>query len=339
MKKAIIVLLILITLTACTAQEESKQESIKINDYYPFLENTKLIYQGQGNEFAGREVYFDFINGNYAQLRIDTGGTTLARIIEIKNGELRVLSNQEEFYQWQKLDMPQKNDYEILLKKPLTVGTTWTLDDGRKRYISDKNVKVTIPQGEYNALEVTTEGEEYQNFDYYVKDIGLVLSKFKTDQNIIKTSLAEIKKDSAVVKKIKVFYPDFSAEDIKYINKNLKFKTNDRKTAVFAKLLREKGPKDLTPLISNQTKINNIEVKQSENIVKVDFSKELVTDMNAGHLLETLIIQSIVNTFGHYYHVDHVYLSLAGEPYQSGHIMIEEGDYFEVEEDIIKYKN
>jgi hypothetical protein len=336
LKKIVIILILLLLVVSCTAREESRTVEQQISDYYPFLENTRLVYEGRGNEFAARRVYFDFVKDNQAQLRVDNGGTTLAQSLKIKDGELRKVNSQEGFYYWHKLTATDDN-YEVLLKEPLSEGTTWTLNDGRKRYISDTNVQVTTPSGDYKALEVTTEGEEYQQINYYAKDIGLVLSQFKRNETVIETLLKEIKEDSKLVQRIKFFYPDFSAEESKYISQQVEFRTNDTPEEIFTAELQKEPAEGLTPIISENTKINNIELNQAENIVKVDFSKELVTDMNAGHLLESLIIQSIVNTFGHYYNVDKVYLSLAGQPYQSGHMMIERGEHFEREEDIVQY--
>ncbi|MGM0501021.1 MAG: GerMN domain-containing protein [Bacillota bacterium] len=338
MKKIIIILLLLCFLTACTAQQEPNKSSRQISDYYPFLKETTLIYKGVGNEFAGREVYFDFAAANKAQLRVDNGGTIMGELLELKNGELRKLKSKEEFYYWQHLEAKKGTSYEILLKEPLIEGTSWELDDGRKRYISGVNVKVETPQGQYEALEVTTKGSDAKLKQYYAPDVGLVLQQYKSNGTVIETKLQKIKQNSAVTNQVKFFYPDFKADKAKYVERQVEFQTNDSPEQKFTELLQQKPPQGLTPVISEQTKINKIEVNQNNNIVKVDFTEELVWDMNAGHSLEKLIIQSIVNTFGRYYQVDKVYLSLEGEAYQSGHIMITEGQYFTVDEEIIPYQ-
>ena len=45
--------------------------------------------------------------------------------------------------------------------------------------------------------------------------------------------------------------------------------------------------------------------------------------MNAGSGGENLILQSIVNTFGNYYGVEKVCLTVDNKPYESGHIVLE----------------
>ncbi|MFO7820219.1 MAG: hypothetical protein R6V17_08305, partial [Halanaerobacter sp.] len=274
MKKLIALLMILFLFVSCTVhkddeqakeeqgKEEVKQSQKEISDYYPFLEETELIYAGRGNEFAGREVYFDFVQGKQAQLREDSGGTTLAQALEIKDGELRRLSSQEGFNYWHRLEIRDKESYEVLLKEPLKVGTSWELSDGRQRYISDKDVEVTTPSGDYKALEVTTEGEEYQQLEYYAEGIGLVFSKYQSGEVVIKTLLEEIKEDSPVRHRVKFFYPDFKAEEEKYIPRRVEFKTNQSAAEVFTKELQKEPPQGLTPVISQETKVNSIEVQR-----------------------------------------------------------------------------
>ena len=70
--------------------------------------------------------------------------------------------------------------------------------------------------------------------------------------------------------------------------------------------------------------------------MRVDFSNELLTDMNAGSSIEMEILKSIVNTIGNYYGVDKVYISTEGTPYSSGHFGIREDEYFTVDETDIK---
>ena len=48
--------------------------------------------------------------------------------------------------------------------------------------------------------------------------------------------------------------------------------------------------------------------------------------MNAGSSFEALILQSLTNTLGNYYGVQEVYITIDGGPYESGHIIIEEGE-------------
>jgi hypothetical protein len=63
-------------------------------------------------------------------------------------------------------------------------------------------------------------------------------------------------------------------------------------------------------------------------MVYVDFTKELVSEMNAGAGFESMILQCITNTLGRYYGVTKVYLTVEGSPYSSGHIIMKKGEPF-----------
>ena len=77
--------------------------------------------------------------------------------------------------------------------------------------------------------------------------------------------------------------------------------------------------------------INSIHLDRSSWIVRVDFSEEILKNLNAGSAFEYEIIRSIVNTIGKYYDTEKVYISVAGIPYESGHYAIREGEYFKVD--------
>ena len=88
---------------------------------------------------------------------------------------------------------------------------------------------------------------------------------------------------------------------------------------------------DLPALMSPQTVINSIHLQQDRGIVAIDFSRSLVTDMNAGSGFEAALIRSIVNAVGHAYDVPKVLVTLDGDPYESGHIALARGESFSVD--------
>ncbi|MPM51125.1 hypothetical protein SDC9_97872 [bioreactor metagenome] len=53
--------------------------------------------------------------------------------------------------------------------------------------------------------------------------------------------------------------------------------------------------------------------------------------MNAGSGFEAMILQCLTNTLGDYYQVEEVYITIDGGPYESGHIIIEEGEAYKVD--------
>jgi spore germination protein GerM len=60
-------------------------------------------------------------------------------------------------------------------------------------------------------------------------------------------------------------------------------------------------------------------------MVYIDLNKAFVTDMNAGSGYESMILTSIANTFGQYYGVNKVVITIDGEPYSSGVILMKQG--------------
>lgn len=336
----LMLILLLITTTSCTifqkpapAPSPTPQPTPKtytIKDYYPFKENIRMKYQGVGNEYAEKDVYVDFIKGDRIQLRVINPGTTLGQVLEVKNGELRLITSREEFYYRDDLTAIQNPNPEILLKEPLQVGTTWTTKDGNKRYISNTNVKITTPSGEYNALEVTTEGKDFKTYDYYVINLGHVKTVFEGGGGKIETNLEKIENNATVNQAIKVFYPDFNNNRLVYKNYAVSLKTNDEIKNIFENYFKNPPNKNLSRVMSPNSKINSLYLDYKEQKVRIDLSKEFITEMNAGSALESMILNSLVNTLGSYYNINKVYISIDGKPYSSGHFAIKENEYFKV---------
>lgn len=337
MKKIFAVFLLSLFFISCAQKlpspnqnnEPSKKYTVK--DYFPFVPDRRMKYQGIGNEYAEKDVYVDFIKDNRIQLRVINPGTTLAQVYEIKDGELRLIKSQEEFYYRDNIIDSQSPAPEILLKEPIEVGTAWATKEGNKRYISNLEKEIVTPYGSFKALEVTTEGKDYKTYDYYVVNVGHVKSVFEYNGDKIETTLEKIEENVPVIQTVKFYYPDFENDRIAYIKQKLEFKTNDTAIEKFDSFLRTSPKEGLTKILGPNTKINSLYLMPNENKVYIDLSKEFVSDMNAGSSLEAMIIQSLVNTLGDYYNVDKVYISLDGRPYESGHIAIGKDEYFKVD--------
>lgn len=347
-KRYVIAFMLLILLTSCSGKvniqnnnssNKNNTPKPKISDYYPYKENTRMKYAGIGMEFAEKDVYVDIIKGSRIQLRVINPGTTSGQVLENKDGELRLITSVGEFYFLQDLTDTVNNNPEVLLKEPLEKDTKWTLPDGRTRYISGLNVKVSTPSGEYKALEVTTIGNDYTMLDYYVLNTGLVKSLFKSGGSTVETSLEKIQNDARVQQTIKFYYPELSKNRIVYVESKESFKTNQNIADTFENFFKAAPGSTLSVLMSKNTKINKLYVNLKENRVYVDFSKEFVSEMNAGTSLESMILKCVTNTLGNYYNVDKVYISIDGAPYSSGHVKMSEKDSFYVDyNNVTEYK-
>ncbi|MDF2485442.1 MAG: hypothetical protein K0R46_1610 [Herbinix sp.] len=315
-----------------------EEEPLTVSDYFPLEADTEYIYEGEGNEYAAYHRYVDYIDleNNLVQTRTDNGGTVTVRVLQIKDGTLSVvyLAN-ESYYRDNFMDKATDTEAEVLLMEPLKKGTNWTLSDGRRRLISEEKVPISTPYGSFDALEVTTESEDSTTKDYYAVEVGLVKSVFLSEGMEVSSTLKAVNKDAAMKQMIMMYYPD-ADEKIYTRQLELSLKTGEELRTVLEAAMQKTPPKDTyIPLMSVNTRINSISLDEN-NIVQVDFTKEFVTEANLGSGYELLLLQSVTNTLGYYFGATKVVITIEGKPYESGHVMMEEGEAFEVDvEDVV----
>ncbi len=345
MKKILLIislLLSLVLLSSCANKDvkpsegnkltspETKPEKITLKDYYSYKENTKYEYAGQGNEYASYTVFIDYKSENHVQLRSNNGGTEIVKVLEDKDGELRILQSRPECYYRENLTQAPSSNGEILLKEPLVLGTSWTLADSRKRSITNLEAPVTTPLGTYKTLEVTTEGNESKTLDYYAPNIGLVKSVFTSNGLEVSSTLSKLETNVPLIQTVRVYYPNANVDKLYFVNKQLSFKTNDITKTSFENAFKDLPKGDLAKVLGPNVKIKSLYLNK-DNSVYIDFSKELRSEMNAGSGYESLILQSITNTLGTYYGVNKVSITIEGNPYTSGHIAMKKGELFTVD--------
>ncbi len=313
--------------------EAEGEETLMLEDYYPLEADTEYIYEGEGNEYAGYYRYVDYIDPakNRIQIRMNNGGSETVQVLELKNKSLSVTYQKAEcYYRENFMERAASEGTEVLLQEPLVQGTNWTLSDGRTRYISGTEVPVSTPHGSFKALEVTTKGEDSMARDYYAAGMGLVKSEYESEGILISRSLSSVKRDTAYKQTVAIYHADVD-EKLYMEQTELILPTNtDSLTVLEEAMKKEPSKQTRLPLISKNTKINHIGLKDG-GILQVDFSREFVEEMNAGAGYELLILQSITNTLGSYYGTSQVWITLEGKPYESGHMLLEEGETFEVD--------
>lgn len=314
-------------------KDKDKDTIIKIGTYYPFEKNIKYMYAGTGNEYATYSVYVDYISENRQQIRVNNGGTETVKVLENKDGELRLIYSKGESYYRENFTSKINDNPEILLKEPLVEGNSWTLLDGSKRTITNIKAPIVTPLATYECIEVTNVGKESTVKDYYAANIGLVKTLFTSNGMEVSSSLSKMEKDAPFVQTVKFYYPNIN-DSINYItNKEISFNTNDLTKALMEKNFKEATNENVGNLISPNTKIKSLYLNK-DNMVYLDFSKEFTEDMKVGAGYEGQILQCITNTVGDYYMVKKVYITVEGEPYSSGHILMKKGEAF-----IVDYKN
>lgn len=307
--------------------------------YYPLEEDVRMVYEGKGNEFAFFNAYTEFTGDGRAQIRIDNGGTQAVKVIEVRDDAIVETYLQGEiYYRENMLDKNEKE--EILLKLPLEVGNKWTLEDGSERSITGVGVDVETPSGDYQAVEVTTQGEYGSTRDYYAKGLGLIKTVYRSaeggEDSEISSLLSRIDRGEPYVQIINFYYPSIENEsNLLYASHEISFYTNDDTKQILADAYKGEVESGVGKVFSTNTTINSLSLG-SDGIVLIDLSKEYMTEMSAGSGFELAMLQCIANTFGQYYNAEKVLLTIDGELYSSGHIMLAEGEYLTVNYDVAK---
>lgn len=314
--------------TPNTSSNTDTSEELKASDYFPMAENTRYVYQGEGNEYASYDVYHDYTTKNQVQQRINNGGTVIAKVIALSDGKLiQTYSSGETYYRENCLN--KTGEEEVLLAEPIVKDTAWTLKDGSTRTITSTSVSVSTPSGHYDAVEVTTQGANGTTTQYYAKDVGLIKTVYGSGESQISSTLGSIEKDVPLTQTVRFFYPNVDQDKIYYNEKEIDFYTNDVTKDVIAKTYRE-VPNGVAKVFSENTAINSLFLND-DGSVSVDLNRAFLIEMNAGSGYESAILQCIANTFGYYYNTDKVVLTIEGKPYSSGHFVFQEGEFLQAD--------
>lgn len=327
MKKTFLILLavLLCLLTAC-----NNATPVKILDYFPLTGNVHLVYQGDGNEYAEFETYVDYQSNSAIQFRVMNPGTTSVTVYLLENGMLKKVHSAGETY-FRVNEMNLRDEAEIILKEPLKTGTSWTLADGSTRSITAMDKKITVPSGTFSALETTTVAADDTTKEYYAPGVGLVLREFFMNSDPttkITSALLTMETEVPLQQTVRFYYPDFDNNQLVYLEQTVKLFSNDEIYAAFAKQMKQVPQgSGLQPLMSEATSILGVAYDRVNAIVTVDLSAGFVSDMNAGTTLESMLLNSVANTFGYYFQTNKVAITVAGKPYASGHVIFEKGEY------------
>jgi spore germination protein GerM len=125
------------------------------------------------------------------------------------------------------------------------------------------------------------------------------------------------------------YFPNLDMGKIFIKNKEVFFQTNDSTSQVLEEAYKAAIVSNVGEVFTTNTKINSLFLN-SDNKVEIDLNSAFLTEMNAGAEYESMILQSLANTFGQYYGVEEVILTIDGKPYASGHIEMQEGESIKV---------
>lgn len=314
-------------------ESSSEEETASIGDYFPFMESIYSSYLGDGIEYSSYELYPQYIEENRIQYVEKNSGTNIVTVLEYTDGQLvEKFVRPETYFRENMLDKTSENAGNILLQEPLEVGNNWENPSGGTVEITAVDVDVETPLGVFPSIEVTTTEENSINIRYYSMGVGLV-KKVATDTEgsyEVTSTLEEQTEETPEAATIKVFFPDANAMGIETADVSVAFFTNDVTRETMTELLRQVPDVEYGRLIPEDASINSMYLNE-DGRVYVDFSQELVANMNAGSSGESLLLQGIVNTIGTYYGVEEVVLTIEGAPYESGHYSMQEDESFKVD--------
>lgn len=311
---------------------KDRNSNYKVSDFFTFKGNFKIYYQSQGNSYNSKTVYIDYIKDNRIQLRVVTPSTVTGQVIESDNGELKLISLRDEFYYIDDLTSYVNKEPEILLKEPIQLGNSWTLPNGRKRFISGIDIDIETPIGKFKCLEVTTKSKNSTTIDYYALGLGPIKTIYKDNNLVTETVIDKVENNSKLIQIIKFYYPDNSNEMV-YIKSKESFKTNDLLKDIMEKNFKD-SPFNTLKLISEDTKINKLYFNYPEHTVYIDFSEDFPAWLKLNPLYEKLILQSIINTLGDYFNTDKVCITIEGDAFYSYSLQTNNSNIF-----YVNYKN
>jgi len=163
-------------------KQPAPPKEVAAETYLPLAQGNFWDYRGEGNEFAAYNDQVLFREGNLVQLKRANPGTTLAVIYKVSEDSITRVFSEPEFYEEKNLlGAFKQNQQEIILKRPFTVGTTWTA--GERTYaIVETNATVTTPAGTFKdclKIHSTFKGGEHEIFQFYAPNVGMVKSEFR----------------------------------------------------------------------------------------------------------------------------------------------------------------
>ena len=313
-------------------EETNNISSGKAEEYISFDKNMRYHFEGEGNEYASFDVYVDYTTDDIIQFRVDNGGSQLVEVVRKNDNNLSKNLSRGEVYYRENLTSKEDSNKDIILMDPISKGTSWTTSENESRIITDVEVEISTPIGTFDTVEVTTKGDYANTKEYYAKEVGLVKRIYIQDDEEIISTLSKIEKNMPYVQTVRFFYPDDNMEGIIYKDKEISFNTNDITKMILEKEYKNLENDNVSRVLPANAKILSLYL-HDDNSVYIDFSIELINEMSAGSGYESLILQSIVNTFGNYYGVEDVYLTVENNPYESGHILLKKGQKLKVDFD------
>ncbi|MBS5938878.1 hypothetical protein E5347_04075 [Clostridium sartagoforme] len=136
-------------------------------------------------------------------------------------------------------------------------------------------------------------------------------------------------KDEAKEEDVNLYYYDVITDKIVYINKTITIEGKAVGTAL-VNALKESPNSDISPSIADEITLKSAKLDKENDTISLDFSANFISAQNLGSGAESKTLTAICNTFGDYYDVNNVIITIEGNTYSSGHILMNDGEAFKV---------
>jgi len=144
-----------------------------LRDYLPDQEMTKVFRGGIKN--SGMVHIVDKITDQKIQIKQIDFAAGFVQVLEVTDDSIvRVYGSVTDDLTGD-FTLEPNNRNEIILKGPVTVGTTWEAGySNMTSTITGIDVQLSTPAGEFQAIEITSSDGTYTKISYYGKGIGLL---------------------------------------------------------------------------------------------------------------------------------------------------------------------
>ncbi|MBU3182558.1 GerMN domain-containing protein [Clostridium psychrophilum] len=144
------------------------------------------------------------------------------------------------------------------------------------------------------------------------------------------STLNRIENNFLFTQSAEFYYPNVDEINLNFVYKQLTFKTNDITRIAIETAYKDVPQGNIFRALGPNAKIKSVYLNQ-DGMAYVDFSKELISEMNTGSGYEVQVLQCIANTVGRYYSVNKISFTVEGIPYASGHVLFKKDEAFIVD--------
>lgn len=143
-------------------------------NYFP---GEKMVKSFKGNINNDEFVQLvDRLEDGKIQIKQIDSQTKVAMVYDISKDMIRLVYSQEEDHGFKDdyISNIKENRDNIIIKTPLTIGTSWRDGIGGVYRIVEMDSIVKSPAGEFKTMVIEYKNDEFSVREYYAKDIGLV---------------------------------------------------------------------------------------------------------------------------------------------------------------------